>query len=84
MLEELKVLIEHEEDMMNNFEKEIPRYKKTVELFTAKLLAQRRQKAMQVELEQRKIRLADLRAIRMRQLKEAKEKLEEEAKEPSY
>ncbi len=81
VLEELKILIEHEEDMMNNFEKEIPRYKKTVELFTQKLLAQRRQKAMQVELEQRKLRLADLRAIRMRQLKEAKEKLEEEAKE---
>ena len=66
---------------MNNFEKEIPRYKKTVELFTAKLLSQRRQKAMQVELELRKARLADLRAIRMRQLKEAKEKLEEEARE---
>ena len=68
---------------MNNFEKEIPRYKKTVELFTAKLLSQRRQKAMQVELELRKARLADLRAIRMRQLKEAKEKLEEEARRRS-
>ena len=81
VLEEVKVILEEEEESMNNFEKEIPRYKKAVDLFIDKLVASRRQKSMQIELEQRKKRLAELREIRMRQLKEAKEKLEEEAKQ---
>ena len=70
------MIIEEEEESMNNFEKEIPRYQKAVDLFIAKLVAARRQKSMQVEIVLRKKRLGELREIRMRQLKEAKEKLE--------
>ena len=79
-IDHLKDSLEKEENEMNGLNEHIPKYQKGVDLYTDKLLTQRRQKSLQVELEIRKKRLNELREIRMRQMKEAKEKLEEEAK----
>ena len=75
VLYKFRELYEHEEDWMNKFDSTIPKFTKAVEIFTEALLAQRRQKAMQVEIEARKKRLEFLREVRMRALQEEKERI---------
>ena len=80
-LEHFKNVLDEEEIYMNSFHDKIPRFEEAVKLFSENLLAQRRQKAMQIELELRKKRLNELRETRMRSMKEAAEKLDAEAKQ---
>ncbi len=79
ILYKYRELFEREEEWMNHFESTVPKFKKAVEIFQEALLSQRRQKAMQVEIEARKKRLEFLRDVRMRALKEEKERILAEA-----
>ncbi len=77
--EKLKDMMDAEETWMNAFATMVPKFQRAVAIFQDALLAQRRQKAMQVEIEARKKRLEFLRTIRMRALQEEKAKALAEA-----
>jgi len=74
LYEKLKEMVQAEEEWMNAFPATVPKFQRAVALFQEALLSQRRQKAMQIEIEARKKRLEFLRAIRMRALQEEKAK----------
>ena len=68
-------IIGSEEHEVEEFNNKRSGYEKAVQLFTDKLLYQRRQRSIQREINERKERLLELREMRLRMLKEEKARL---------
>lgn len=78
----IKKNYELEEEIVNGYEKKMYYYQQCVDKYRASMLRQRRQRSLQRELGERKVRIAELRIDRIRMMKQNREDLaaEEEAK----
>jgi Ca2+-binding EF-hand superfamily protein len=79
--EALRDRLDHEEAELLAFPEKRPFYEDAVEKFRNMLLVERRQRALQKELNQRKIKLEELRVLRMLALRAEKERQLQLAKE---
>eukprot|EP01038_Epipyxis_sp_PR26KG_P007862 gene7862-10671_t len=69
-----KQIIQNQVNEVNDFKNKRKRFENVVAAFRELLLANRRQRSLQLDLELRKKRLADLRDLRLRSMKEVKQK----------